>query len=875
METSNQIRQAFLEFFADRGHVVRPSASLIPIDPTLLLTNAGMVPFKPYFLGEEAPPFDRAVSPQKCVRTIDIDIIGSTDRHISFFEMLGNFSFGDYFKPEAIAWAHEFVTTILGLPEDRLWYTVYETDDEAADIWLTQEGIDPERLQRGGKDNFWQMGVAGPCGPSSEIFYDRGPEFGADGGPIGGGEDRFVEIWNLVFMQNIQDVPYHVVGDLPAKSIDTGMGLERVAMVLQQAGSIFEIDTVRPILEEAAAYGSVSFGDDPTIDVSLKIIADHARTVAMLVGDGVTPSNAGRGYVLRRVLRRAVRHGWQLGGDGLIMPRLIEVVVEVLGGGHRNLVDKRELLLTVVEREETQFRRTLEAGQSLMSEALSNLEPGGVFPGSVAFKLHDTFGFPIEMTKEIAAEAGHAVDEDGFVAEMSAQRARAKAAFTGGAEAALGQMYLSVLDAIGPTTFVGYEVESSTGTVLAMLSDGDQVERVEQGQSVEVFLDATPFYAGSGGQVGDTGTIRTETGVVVVADTKHAVQGFHGHRGKVTSGFVQTGQLAELAIDSPRRERIRKSHTGTHLVHAALRTVIGAQAHQAGSLVEPGRLRFDFNHHAALTDEEILEVERLTNEQIIENPQIQTSVTSMDEAKAQGALAFFGDKYGDTVRMVRIGEFSKELCGGTHTPSAGQVGPIVLTTESSVGSNVRRIEALSGNDGYTYLSRLRRALDSAGSLLRAAPGDVPARVEALLAKNQSLELQLAALADQARSADAAELAARAVAIGEAVIVVTERSDLRPDELRLLAMAVRDRIGSGIVLIGSAFGGKGALVGLVTKDLVDRGVSAAELVSVGAGFLGGGGSRDPELSQAGGPNGSNLGAALEAARESAERTLTEV
>ncbi len=875
METSNQIRQAFLDFFAERDHVVRPSASLIPIDPTLLLTNAGMVPFKPYFLGEEPAPFDRAVSPQKCVRTIDIDIIGTTDRHISFFEMLGNFSFGDYFKSDAIAWAHEFVTKVLGMEEDRLWYTVYETDDEAADIWIDQEGIDPQRVQRGGNDNFWQMGVAGPCGPSSEVFYDRGPEYGPDGGPIGGGEDRFVEIWNLVFMQNIQDVPYHVIGDLPAKSIDTGMGLERVAMVLQGAGSVFEIDTIRPILDEAARYGSVSFGDDPTTDVSLKIIADHARTVAMLIGDGVTPSNAGRGYVLRRILRRAVRHAWQLGGQGLIMPRLVDVVVEVLGGGHPNLVAKHGMLLTVVEREESQFRKTLEAGQSLMSEALDDLEPGGVFPGAVAFKLHDTFGFPIELTQEIAGEAGHTVDEVGFEKEMSAQRTRAKAAFTGGAEAAQGQVYLSILDAVGPTNFVGYEVESSSGTVLAMLVDGDQVERTEKGQTVEMFLDTTPFYAESGGQVGDSGTIRTETGKVAVTDTKHAVQGFHGHRGKVIDGFVQTGQTAELAIDSPRRERIRKSHTGTHLVHAALRQVVGNQAHQAGSLVEPGRLRFDFNHHAPLADDEIAEIERITNEQIIQNPPIQTSVTSMDEAKAQGALAFFGDKYGDTVRMVGIGEFSKELCGGTHTPSAGQVGPVVLTAESSVGSNVRRLEAFSGTDGFAYLAKMRQLLDITGSALRASPGDVPARVEALLARNQELESELASLADQSRSADAVELVAGATNVGDSALIVAERTSLKPDELRLLAMAIRDRMSSGVVLIGSAFGGKGALVGLVTKDLVARGVSAADLVAAGASYLGGGGSRDPELAQAGGPNGANLTAALDAARESAESTLVEV
>ncbi len=873
--TTDEIRQAFIDFFAARGHTIRPSASLIPIDPTLLLTNAGMVPFKPFFLGEEPAPYKRAVSPQKCVRTIDIDIIGTTARHLSFFEMLGNFSFGDYFKPEAIAWAHEFVTDVLGLPEDRLWYTVYETDDEAADLWINQEGIDPSRVQRGGEDNFWQMGVPGPCGPSSEIFYDLGEAFGPDGGPIGGGEERYVEIWNLVFMQNIQDRPYHVVGDLPAKSIDTGMGLERVAMILQGVGSAFEIDSTRPLLDEAAAYCAVTYGDEESVDVSLRIMADHTRTVAQLIGDGVTPSNAGRGYVLRRILRRIVRHGWQLGGEGLIMPRMITVAIQELGEGHHNLVEKAATLLSVTEREETQFRRTLEAGQTLLAEALGRVEQGGSIPGDVAFKLHDTFGFPIELTEEIAAEANLTVDREAFELAMSEQRSRAKAAFTGGAEAELGQMYLAVLDAIGPTDFVGYDVETSSGTVLAMLRDGEAADRIEKGQTVEIFLDSTPFYAESGGQIGDTGTIQTETGMVSVVDTKHAIAGYHGHRGKVTSGYLQIGQQADLAIDSPRRERLRKSHTGTHIVHAALRTVIGEQAHQAGSLVEPGRLRFGFNHHMALDNEEMVEIERISNDQIIKNTSIETTITSIDDAKAQGALAFFGDKYGETVRMVGIGEFSKELCGGTHTPSAGQVGPIVLTTESSVGSNVRRIEALTGQAGYAHLAEMRRALDVTGGLLRAQPGDVPARVEALLAKNQSLESELTALADQARSVDADDLAANAVPLGEFKLVVTERSHLRPDEMRLLAMAVRQRIGSGIVLVGSSAGGKGALTGLVTKDLVGKGVSAADIVAAGAVHLGGGGSRDPELAQAGGPNGHQLGEALDAARDRAERSLAEV
>ena len=532
-------------------------------------------------------------------------------------------------------------------------------------------------------------------------------------------------------------------------------------MIMQGVGSAFEIDSTRPVLDVGAEYGGVTYGEDETTDTSLRIMADHARTVAMLIGDGVTPSNAGRGYVLRRILRRIVRHAYQLGGEGLIMPLLVGKVIEVMGEGHPSLVTKADVILATSEREEIQFRKTLASGQQLISEALTYVEDGGQIPGDVAFKLHDTFGFPIDLTKEIAAEAGLGVDMEGFETEMAAQRARAKAAFTGGEEAGKGQMYLSVLDKVGLTEFVGYDLETSTGTVLAMLVEGEQVQKVDKGQTVELFLDVTPFYAESGGQVGDTGTISTETGTIAVYDTKHAVQGFHGHHGKVVSGSVQVSQVADLVIDSPRREGIRKSHTGTHIVHAAMRKVIGDHAHQAGSLVEAGRLRFDFNHHAALTDEEVAEIERLANEQIIANNEITTTVTSIDAAKAQGALAFFGDKYGDTVRMVGIGGFSKELCGGTHTPSAGQVGPLVLTSESSIGSNVRRIEAFTGVAGYQHLTELRRALDQTGLLLRSSPGDVPERVEALLDKNRSLESELSALADQARAADAAELASGA------------------------------------------------------------------------------------------------------------------
>ena len=546
---SNQIRTAFTSFFEEKGHVVRPSASLIPNDPTLLLTNAGMVPFKPYFLGEETPPHKRATTVQKVVRTIDIDIIGSTKRHLSFFEMPGNFSFGDYFKEDAIAWSYEFVTQRLGLDPDLLWYTVFETDDEAAEIW---SGIVPaERIQRRDeKENFWQMGVPGPCGPSSEIFYDKGTEFGEGGGPAVGDEDRFVEVWNLVFMQNIQDEPYHVIGDLPAKSIDTGMGLERMAAVLQGVPSVFDIDTISHVRDAASSYTGLTYGEDELHDVSLRILADHGRAVTFLIADGVVPSNDGRGYVLRRILRRAVRHAWQYGGEGLVFPSLVDATVEVMGDWYTEVVERRDFINQVVVREEERFRRTLESGHQLLDAELAR-EDAPALSGATVFKLHDTFGFPVELTREIAAERGVEVDTQGFESEMAEQRRRARAAWKGGDEVAAQEVYRSVLDVTGLTEFVGYETDAAEGQVLAMVADGEPVERAEEGRQVEVFLSRTPFYAESGGQIGDTGLIETETGSAVVLDTKHALQGLHGHRVRVQSGYLAVGQDATATIDIP------------------------------------------------------------------------------------------------------------------------------------------------------------------------------------------------------------------------------------------------------------------------------------------------------------------------------------
>ncbi len=872
---THDIRTTFTDFFVARDHVLRPSASLIPVDPTLLLTNAGMVPFKPYFLGEEEPPFKRATSVQKSARTVDIDIIGTTTRHFSFFEMLGNFSFGDYFKEKAIPWSYELVTEGFGIDPDRLWFTVYETDDEAAEIWIDGVGVPAERVQRGGRDNFWQMGVPGPCGPSSELFYDRGPEYGEEGGPIGGGEERYVEIWNLVFMQYIQDEPYHVVGDLPAKNIDTGMGLERMAMILQGVPSAFDIDVVRPVRDAGAAFCGVRYGEDPMVDVSLRILADHGRTMTFLISDGVIPSNDGRGYILRRVLRRAVRHAWQLGGEGLVTPRLVDATVEAMNDAYPELVDNRDFIVDVVSREESRFRKTLESGHQLLDSELEALGGGAVLPGRVAFKLHDTFGFPIELTKEIAAERGVEVDEAEFQAAMEEQRARARKAWKGGDEAAAAEVYRRVLDEVGLTDFIGYEQETGRGRILAIVADGEQVERAEAGREVEVFLDRTPFYAESGGQVGDTGSITTETGTLAVADTRHAVQGLHGHRAKVVSGYVQVGQDAELAIDSPRRERIRKSHTGTHILHWALRDVLGEHVRQAGSLVEAGRLRFDFSHFSGLSEEEFEQIEAETNARVIENDRVRTLVTTKEEAEKEGALAFFGDKYGERVRVVEVGDFSKELCGGTHVPSSGQVGPVIMLGESSIGSNLRRVEALTGEDAYRYLATLRERLTDTGRMLRVPATDVPDRVKGLMARIEELEDQLDRIRAQRRSALAAELAGSAERIGDAGLVVAAQSGLTPEELRSLALGIRDRLGRGVVVVGSSVNGKAALVGVVSKDLVEVGVSAGEILGAAAREVGGGGSRDPELAQAGGPRGEHLDAALDVAREAASRALAEL
>jgi len=871
VSTGSEVRRAFLEFFHERDHTVVPSASLIPVDPTLLLVNAGMVPFKPYFLGEDPPPYKRAVTSQKVVRTIDIDIVGTTSRHATFFEMLGNFSFGDYFKELAIPLAYEFVTETLGLDPDVLWYTIFEDDDEAAEIWIDGVGVPADRVQRGGvaDGTFWQMGVPGPCGPSSEIFVDRGPAFGPDGGPIGAGEigeHRFIEIWNLVFMQNIQDEPYHVVGDLPFKNIDTGMGLERAAMLLQGVGSIFDTDLIRPVMATGERLTGARYGDDERTDAALRILGDHGRAITFLISDGVVPSNEGRGYVLRRLIRRMVRHAWSLGAREVVTPALIDTTVEVMGDGYPAIVAGRDGIVEMAEREERKFRRTLDAGYQLIDDHLAGMQDGSSMEGRVAFKLHDTYGFPIELTEEITAERGVAVDRDGFDAEMTAQRDRARSA----RKAAVGDdaepAYRSVYDATGPTEFIGYEGTRGTGRILSILREGDSVETAAEGEQVEVFLDRSPFYAEAGGQVGDTGRITTETGSMRVEDTQFAVQGLNGHRVSVLQGTVRVGQDVAAEVDDARRERIRKSHTGTHLLHWALRTVLGSHVQQAGSLVTDGRFRFDFSHYAGVEPDALAEVEKIANERVIENATVQSFEVGRQEAEEMGALAFFGDKYGDRVRVVQAGAYSRELCGGTHVPSTGQVGPLVVVGESSIGSNLRRIEAYTGSTAYGYVSEMRQRLEDTAAALRTRPDQVVQAAVSLAERSAGQEARIEAFEAQARSGLAAELIDDAEEIGGARLVVAAGPGLSPDELRALAIGVRDRLGSGIAVLGAERDGKGGLVGVVTADLVTEGISAGELIAGPARVMGGGGSRDPELSQAGGPHGDKLPEALEAARE---------
>jgi alanyl-tRNA synthetase len=849
---ANGLRRAFTGFFAARAHVIVPSGPLIPHHPGApLFANAGMNQFLPYFLGEEIPPYNRATSIQKCVRIRgkhdDIDLIGRSTRHVSFFEMLGNFSFGDYFKAEAIAYAWEFVTDVLQLDPDRLWVTVHLDDDDAAAIWHDQIGVPAARIQRLGEDNYWAMGETGPCGPDSEIFYDKGEAYGASGGPAHGGEDRYAEIWNLVFMQYDRQ-PDGRLEPLPKQNIDTGMGLERTLMVMQGTDSVFEIDSLRPIVAAAERVTGRRYGDDHEVDVVLRILGDHARTMTFLVNDGVFPSNEDRGYVLRRIIRRAVRQAYQLGVEGLVTPSLVTATVEVMSDGYPELTRNQDFIQSVIAREEERFRHTLKAGLALLEAELAK----GALSGEVAFRLHDTHGFPIELTIELATERGASVDVEGFEELMAEQRERARADAKGKLTGDLAATaYRELVESFGPTEFTGYSEYESTARVLAVLPGPDG--------GVEIFLDRTPFYAEGGGQVGDTGSITTGTGRARVLDTTAALPGLHRHQARITEGSITVGQDATSTIDGPRRDAIRRNHTGTHLLHWALREVLGPHVKQQGSLVAPDRLRFDFSHYEAVTPEELARVEDLANSRILADEKVRAYETSKAHAEELGAIAFFGDKYGEFVRVVEAGSRSRELCGGTHVSALGMIGPIKVVSEGSIGSNTRRLEAVTGTATLERFREDEQLIGRVADALRTTPNEIPEALDRVLAQRRDLDNELKAL--RARGAvDEAKRLATAAADG---VVVARRDGLAPGQLSELAKAVRAEPGiRAVVLAGTPDGQGVSLVAAVTKQAA---LVASELIAGAAGIVGGGAGRGAELAMAGGRDVSRIDEALDEVR----------
>ena len=842
------LRRAYLEFFADRKHEIVPSASLIPHDPSILFTIAGMVPFKPYFLGDETPPWPRATSIQKCFRTVDIDIIGTTTRHCTFFEMLGNFSFGDYFKQGAIEMAWELLTGVFGIDGDRLWVTVHESDDDAEAIWRDVIGVTPDHIQRLGDDNFWKMGDTGPCGPSSEIFFDKGPSYGEDGGPAHGGAERFVEIWNLVFMQFNRGADGTLV-DLPKTNIDTGAGLERLVAVLEGTDSIFATDVYAGLLDAAQSMTGKSYGQVAADDVALRILADHGRAMTMLVADGVLPSNEGRGYVLRRIVRRAVLAARRSGATGAIVPALVAATSESLGGSYPALHTDGDLILGVLAREEEGFDRTLRTGMALLEEAAAE-QVGArslVLPGDVAFRLHDTHGFPIELTEELVAEQALSVDRDEFDTLMAEQRDRARAAARQ-PRAADEDAYRTLLDANGPTVFVGRRPEEySVGAqILAVLDGGDG--------EVEIFLDRSPFYAEGGGQVGDTGTIETASGTATVLNTTAALPGLFAHRATI-NGELIPGQDAIASIDGDRREAIRRNHTATHLLHAALREVLGEHVRQQGSLVAPDRLRFDFSHHGAPTAEELTTITRLVNGRIITDAPVETTETSRVEAESMGAIAFFGDKYGESVRVVRAGTHSLEFCGGTHVSALGAIGQIQIVSEGSIGSNTRRIEAVTGVAAVDRSLALADTIRGAADLLKAEPEGLAEAIDRIVERAKVAERERDQLRHAQLESQASELASRAA---EGVIVTSLPSH-SAEELRSIAGSAQRSSSLRAVVVGSVHGDKVA-VAVATDGSVDAKALVAELGPL----IGGGGGGSGTLAVAGGKKPAGLDAALDAA-----------
>ena len=866
----NELRKMYLDFFESKGHLVMKSFSLIPQnDKSLLLINAGMAPLKPYFTGQEIPPRRRVTTCQKCIRTGDIENVGKTARHGTFFEMLGNFSFGDYFKHEAIAWSWEFLTKTLEIPADRLYPSVYQDDDEAFNIWNKEIGVDKDRIFRFGKeDNFWEHG-AGPCGPCSEIYYDRGEKYGCGkpGCTVGCDCDRYIEIWNNVFTQFNNDGNGNYE-ELENKNIDTGMGLERLATVMQDVDSIFDVDTIKAIRDEVCKYANVEYETEYKKDVSIRVITDHIRSVTFMVSDGIMPSNEGRGYVLRRLLRRAARHGRLLGIKGAFLAKLSEVVIRESKDGYPELADKKDYILKLIATEEENFNKTIDQGLSILNDMMAEMEAEKktVLSGENTFKLYDTYGFPIDLTIEILEEKGFTVDEEGFKEAMEVQRQKARDARKEtnymGADVTIYQS----IDAAIESKFVGYHDLTHDSKVTVLTTADALVDELKEGMEGTILVEETPFYATMGGQVADTGVIRTANAEFVVEDTIKLQGTKIGHVGKMTKGSIKVGETVTLAVDEARRNLIANNHSATHLMQKALRMVLGNHVEQAGSLVDPDKLRFDFTHFSPMTPEEIAKVEEIVNQEIQNGLDVVTNEMTIDEAKKTGAMALFGEKYGDTVRVVQMGDFSSELCGGTHVKNTSNISAFKIVSESGVAAGVRRIEALTGAGLIAHFNQVEETLKEAAALLKVSPADVVKRITALQEEVKTLSKENDKLKAKIAKAAAGDVTSEAEDVNGIKVLVKALSGVDMNGMRDLGDEAKQKLGEAVILYATENDGKVNLMATATEGAIKKGAHAGNLIKEVASLVGGGGGGRPNMAQAGGKNPAGIPDALKKAKE---------
>ena len=873
----NQLRKMFLEFFESKGHLAMKSFSLVPHnDKSLLLINSGMAPLKPYFTGQEIPPRRRVTTCQKCIRTGDIENVGKTARHGTFFEMLGNFSFGDYFKNEAIEWSWEFLTEVVGLDPDRLYPSIYEEDEEAFEIWNKKMGIPAERIFRFGKaDNFWEHG-SGPCGPCSEIYYDRGEKYGC-GSPdctVGCECDRYMEIWNNVFTQFDNDGHGHY-SELEQKNIDTGMGLERLASVVQDVDSIFDVDTLKALRDHICRLADTEYGKDAQADISIRVITDHTRSVTFMISDGIMPSNEGRGYVLRRLLRRACRHGRLLGIEGSFIPELAQTVIEGSKDGYPELEEKKDFILKVIAKEEDQFNKTIDQGLGILAEMTAKMEAEQTttLSGADAFKLYDTYGFPIDLTKEILEEKGMQVDEEGFHASMEVQRKTARAAR---GETNYMGADVTVYESIDPSitsTFVGYENLAWKSPITVLTSDTEIVEALSDGQRGTVFAEETPFYATSGGQEADTGIIRTAEGEFKVEDTVKLLGGKIGHVGVVIKGMIKTGDQAELCVDAEKRALSARNHSATHLLQKALRTVLGTHVEQAGSSVNEDRLRFDFSHFSAMTAEELQKVEEIVNEQIVAGLPVKVENMPIEEARKTGAQALFGEKYGDVVRVVNMGDYSIEFCGGTHVKNTNEIMAFKILSESGVAAGVRRIEALTSKGLIRYYDNLEKKLNEAAKVLKATPDNLAEKIAHLTAENKALHSEVESLKSKLAQDAMGDVMNQVQEIKGVKLLAAAVDGVDMNGLRDLGDQLKEKLGDGVVVLASGNDGKVSLMVTATDVAMKQGAHAGNLIKAIAGLVGGGGGGRPNMAQAGGKNPAGIQEALKKAAEVLEGQLS--